>query len=165
MCNHQMRSLNNTAARSSCTVDARQDNDVQTGLKNKVTLIFSDASESVRSLALALAQKGSDVIILACQTNPSITDELEAQIEACEQRILIIEKTGIDRLVAQEIIEQILECFGRLDVYIDYSGHPFSVDSLLRRQKKELSAHPSLSLMKAALPHMIKAARLDVQNE
>jgi hypothetical protein len=97
----RIRSLNSAATRSSCTDDARQVGDAQTGLENKVTLIFGDPVKGVRALSGQGQHKGSDVIIYTSQANQEETDELKGQIEVCGRRSEIIEEAEINQLLAE----------------------------------------------------------------
>jgi hypothetical protein len=85
------------------------------GVHGKVALIVCDREEGVQSLVSGLAQKGMD-IALACVDGPS-ENLIKDEVERRGRRFLAIR----GRINSAAVIEQIIQAFGHLDLFIDCS--------------------------------------------
>jgi len=117
-------------------------------LQGKVSLIVGGDSESGRSLVMALAEKGSNIVVVCLDGLQETTLRLKQQVEAINQHCLLITGDPTSRGFARRVMEQILATFGRLDVFIDYS--PQNNEST----GKQSPVFPNLAMMTAALGQM-----------
>lgn len=85
------------------------------GLEGKVALVVGDREASVQPLVSSLAKKGVD-IALACVDEPC-EDSIQEEVEAQGRRFLAIR----GKINSAAVVEQILDVFGRLDLFIDCS--------------------------------------------
>lgn len=107
-------------------------------LQGKVALIIGDDVEFARSLAIGLAEKGVDIVLVG--PSESVIPVKEG-VEQFGRRLLWIPPDK--RLFAANIIQQIMETFGRLDIFVDYST------PTVKPKQEFLFAH--LPLVSAAL--------------
>jgi hypothetical protein len=117
-------------------------------LQDKVSLIVGGDSESGRSLVMALAKKGSHIVVVCLHDLRETTRQLQQQVEATNRHCLLITGDPTSRGFAQRAMKQILATFGRLDLFIDYS--PQSDDA----SHKQSPVFPNLAMMTAALEQM-----------
>ncbi len=91
-------------------------------LNKKVALLLGGARAGGRSLAVSLARLGADVAIIYRQANVEQARRLKAQVEAHEQRCLIIPFQFVDEAFSAEAVRQTMEALGSLDIFIDMSS-------------------------------------------
>jgi enoyl-[acyl-carrier-protein] reductase (NADH) len=156
MHDHQEQSLKDAAINAHQALEIDSDSNMRVSMENKVTLIAGGASESGQLIAVALAQKGSDIIIVTSHAKHERTEEIKAKVEASGRRCLIIENDPINSQAIKEIMQKIADGFGRLDVYIDYMAQSSSSNGSKRGKASESTILPGLAIMKAALSYMAK---------
>lgn len=84
-------------------------------LEGKVALVVGDREASIQPLVSGLAKKGVD-IALACVDEPC-HDAIQEEVEAQGRRFLAIQ----GKINSAAVVEQIVDEFGRLDLFIDCS--------------------------------------------
>ena len=159
MHDHQTQSSENSAVNATHAIAIGPDKNMQANMEDKVTLIVGGASRSGQLLEAALAQKGSDIIIVTSHDKHELTEEIEERVEASGRRCLIIEKDPINGQAIEEIMQKITDSFGRLDVYIDYTAQSSSSDGSTGGKLSESTILPGLAIMKAALNYIAEGPR------
>lgn len=129
-------------------------------LSGKVALIVGGATENGHSLAVAFAERGVDVVLIYFNSAHEMAVNILEQVEAQGQRCLLISGEAVDGDVdetfAREAMVQIIDTFGRLDIFINFSAHAFPLGRLVKsEQEKEEDVRsrlfPHFNIMKAAL--------------
>ena len=92
------------------------------GLTGKVTLVVSPDNESGRFLIRSLAARGSDIVFVCLNGITQAVLHLQAEVEALGRRCLVMVGNLQSWRFSQLLMAQIIEVFGRLDVFIDFSA-------------------------------------------
>jgi NAD(P)-dependent dehydrogenase (short-subunit alcohol dehydrogenase family) len=128
-------------------------------LQDKVTLIVGGASENGRSLAVTLAEKGSDVVILYFNDAHETAQEIQEQVEAAGRRCLAIRGNALDRQASEQLTQKIVEAFGRLDIFISFSAQLTRLKQPLAAQtpngRLRVKIFPELCVMTTAVRQML----------
>jgi NAD(P)-dependent dehydrogenase (short-subunit alcohol dehydrogenase family) len=136
----------------------------QRPLRGKVALIVGGASDNGRSLAVAFAERGIDVAVVYFNEKHEIAREIKEQVEEHGQRCLLLsghEKEDEEsETFSQRVMQKILEKFGRLDIFINFSAQVFPfrrvVEEETERQEDVRSQiFPHFRMMKAALEEIV----------
>lgn len=90
-------------------------------LQGKVALVIGAERENGRFLAVALAKKGSDVVMVCLDEVGDAVTGAKRQIESFGRRCLLIAGNPYDQRFARQILAKTVATFGRLDIFIDYS--------------------------------------------
>lgn len=114
-------------------------------LHGKVALILGGESENGRLLITALAQRGANLVLVRADEMQTALAELQATVEKLGRRCLLLTGDVRSKDFAQQAIKQIMQTFGRLDIFIDYSTDEKS------NEDEEKSVFNNLALMTAAL--------------
>jgi NAD(P)-dependent dehydrogenase (short-subunit alcohol dehydrogenase family) len=132
-------------------------------LQDNVILIINGLCESGRTLARVLSQQGADVAIADSVQIPDLILPIRQDVEGNGRRCLLLTPdlllTNEKKAFSQQVIEQIMETFGRLDAFVTYSA----ADSMagLTSQPKHNGDTPRLALFdqhgltKAAIKQII----------
>lgn len=135
------------------------DEQLMNRLQDKVTLIMGGATENGRSLAVALAEKGSDVVIVYFNESTETAKEIQEQVEAVGRRCLTIKGNMLDRQASEHLMQRIVDAFGRLDIFISFSAQlaklkqPLTHTSSTRHLRVKI--FPELCVMTAAVQQML----------
>ncbi|HEX6387680.1 MAG TPA: hypothetical protein VF177_23675 [Anaerolineae bacterium] len=152
---------------ASTSVDDKNADGLTNQLSNKVILIIGLASEGSCNLAVLLAEMGSDIAIVYSSDAYEAAKSVSERVEALGQRCLAIMNNSGSYL-AQEVIQQVITVFGRLDVFISYplqsgvnqpsSVNGFKANGTGQRELRYLYrsiVFPNFAFMKAALDQII----------
>ncbi|MDT8307590.1 MAG: hypothetical protein RRC07_16780 [Anaerolineae bacterium] len=129
-------------------------------LQGKVALIVGGATDKTQSLAVAFAERGIDLALVYFNQDHARAAQIKKEVEKREQQCMLIpgheEKDGADMYFAEAVVLQLLERFGRLDIFINLSTHAFPLGELLGNGEEQLEAlrsriFPQFNMMKAAL--------------
>jgi len=131
-------------------------------LQDTVSLVTGASSGIGEATALALAELGSSVAIVARRRER--LDQLASRIEDTGGRALVIEADVSDQEQAEGAVEQTVKDLGRLDTLINNAGvmllGPVQ-DAPLEEWRRMLEVNVAglLYCAHAALPHLLKAAQ------
>ena len=134
-------------------------------LEGKVALIVGGATESGRSLAVSFAERGINVVIAYFNADHALALSIKEQVEEQGQRCLLISGAEMaaeaDEAFSREVVRQIIEEFGRLDIFINFSAHAFPLQSLFHEEDAQEGdvreqIFPHFSMMKAALNEILR---------
>jgi 3-oxoacyl-[acyl-carrier protein] reductase len=130
------------------------------GLKNCVALI-SGASKGIgRATALALADEGMDVALIA--RNREQLDAVKREIEAKGRRALTYAADLKDETAAQAAIDAVVAAFGRLDLLVNNAGATkggsiLTLSDADWRDSFDLKFFATMRLSRLAWPHLKKS--------
>lgn len=129
-------------------------------LSGRVSLVTGASRGIGRAIALALADRGSDLVLSARRR-----EDLEAVAQECQARGVAARPVPIDLAAAAAIgagAEQALKEFGRLDHLVNNAG--VTGDGLLLRMKREewdrvlaVNLTGAFEMTRAVLPGMVRA--------
>jgi sporulation protein YlmC with PRC-barrel domain len=88
-------------------------------LAGKVALLIGAAGEESPALALALAQEGADIALVFAAPSAERAAAVQRLVEDSGRQCLIIRQDGDDRAFAARAMADIINRFGRLDLFID----------------------------------------------
>lgn len=90
-------------------------------LDGQVALVTGAASGIGQAAAVALAQAGADVALVAHRRSP---EETVRQVEAAGRRALVLhaDLSRLDRAGAAALVDQVLAAWGRLDILVNAAG-------------------------------------------
>jgi NAD(P)-dependent dehydrogenase (short-subunit alcohol dehydrogenase family) len=120
-------------------------------LRGKVVLVVGGYGENGRALITTLAQKGADVVLVYSNQLPPESWELKEEVESLGQQCLVIAGDPSSKGFAERTMQQIMETFGRLDVFIDYSAQN---EAQNEASSKSHPIFPNFAMMAAALGQM-----------
>jgi len=131
-------------------------------LQDNVVLLVGVSRTGSRSLAVSLAQRGADIAILHANDQRLQAAQIKRQIESHGQRCLAIPAKTDGQNSSRNVVGQIVETMGRLDIFIDYgafSGDLHTGDGAeLSEDKRDLDwANPfsHFGLVAAAIRQMV----------
>jgi len=90
------------------------------GLEGKTAVVVGGTSGIGRALSLGLAEAGADVIASARRKEQ--VEETAAAIEASDRRTLRVASDVSDRASLENLLAQVLEHFGKVDILINCAG-------------------------------------------
>ena len=127
-------------------------------LKGKIAVVTGAAKGIGRSIAIALAEDGADLVITENVTSASDTAK---KIEAVGRSALVVKADVSNPEDANRVIESCIEKFGKIDILVNNAG--INKDSLILRMKKEdwdsvigINLTGTFNCTKAASRYMIK---------
>ncbi len=138
----------------------------QVDLQDKVALIVGGMTADGQALALAFARRGMDIVLLYFGEEHRSAAAIKEQVEAHERRCLLISwiDAGSDadeKRFAKHAMQHVRETFGRLDVFINLSTRPHSLNGngASQAQKQSLRSRllPHLKITKAALSQIVES--------
>jgi NAD(P)-dependent dehydrogenase (short-subunit alcohol dehydrogenase family) len=92
----------------------------QFDLKDKVTIITGGGTGLGKSMALALARAGSDIVVAARRVGP--IDETAQEVRSLGRKALAISTDVTDSGQVNRLVEQTLSEMGRIDILINNAG-------------------------------------------
>ena len=143
------------------TSDKRRRPNVE--LADKVALIVGGASAQGQSLARSFAERDIDIVLVYFNGDHRRATEIKEDVLAEGRRCLLISGEGADQEAdeqfALEAMRQILNTFGRLDIFINFSARSFPIAQLLQTKSEPQSLRgqifPQFQIMKAALDEIL----------
>ncbi|HWG38722.1 MAG TPA: SDR family oxidoreductase [Terriglobales bacterium] len=130
----------------------------QRPLAGKIAFVAGGARRIGRELALALAHDGAD-IAFTYRNSTAEARSLEAELASAGARFLAVAADFREPGVAEEAVQQTVECFGRLDILVNnlgrYETAPF--EALTDGQWQEMldtNLTAPFLLSRAAVPRM-----------
>lgn len=102
-------------------------------LEKKIALVTGAAQGIGKAIALSLARAGADVVI--SDVNLEGAETVAGEVEALGRRALALRADVSQNKEVSEMIDKILDKFGRIDILINNAG--ITADSLLLRMKEE----------------------------
>ena len=128
-------------------------------LKEKKAIVTGAGQGIGRSIALKLAQEGADVVI--AEMNPETGAQTAKEVEALGRKALFISVDVANQKQVQNLVNQVLKAWGRIDILINNAG--FDRPGSLLKVKEEdwdavLGVHlkGTLNCIQAVVPHMIE---------
>ena len=103
-------------------------------LSNKTTLITGASRGIGRAIALLFASEGSDVAFTYLHSEESALS-LKTEIEALGVRCLAIKADAADYNTAQDVVKQVVQEWGKIDILINNAG--VTRDALIMRMREE----------------------------
>ena len=129
-------------------------------LKDKKTLITGGDSGIGAAVAIAFAREGADVAIVHLPTEKDDAQRIAAQIREAGMQALTIACDISDPQQAQEMVEQVVADFGRIDVLVNnaaYQRYFHSLEEITLEEWNKTFAtnvHAPFNLVRLATPHM-----------
>lgn len=134
-------------------------------LKNKVAIVTGAAQGIGKGIAIALAKEGANVIV----TDVKETNDVVKEIESLSVKSLGIKVDVSKREEVEEMIKNVLDKFGKIDVLVNNAGiYPFV--SLVEMKEGDWNKVLDINLKgvfnctKAVLPEMIKRKSGNIVN-
>ncbi|MCB8945953.1 MAG: SDR family NAD(P)-dependent oxidoreductase [Ardenticatenaceae bacterium] len=118
-------------------------------LKGKVALVLGPDSDNGRSLIRNLAAKGSDIVLVCINGITQAVLRLQAEVEALGRRCLVVVGDVRSWRFSQQLMTQIMQAFGHLDIFIDFSAQTGELE------EKEKTIFPNAMMMTAVLKQMV----------
>ncbi len=128
-------------------------------LKDKVALITGGDSGIGRAVAIAFAKEGADVAIAYLNEHQDATKTQE-MVESEGRRSVVFSGDIGQEAVCQQIIEKVVEEFGKLDILVNNAAEQHPQESLENITEEQLertfrtNIFSMFFLTKAALPHL-----------
>ena len=128
-------------------------------LLGKVAIITGGDSGIGRAVAYAFAKEGVDVAIAYFDEHRD-AEETQARIHEIGQRCILLPGDLRNECQAYSVVEETIQCFGRLDILVNNHGVQFPQTSILDISAAQLEATFRTNIIsffymiKAALPHM-----------
>jgi len=101
-------------------------------MENKVSLVTGASRGIGRAIAIALAEKGSDVIVNYAGSKEK-AEEVVARIKELGRQAIAIQADVSNQEAVENMVEQSLAHFGRIDVLVNNAG--IAKDNLVMRMK------------------------------
>lgn len=103
-------------------------------VQNKVAVVTGASRGIGRSIALALAESGADVVVNYAGSEQAAR-EVASEIEKLGRKALVVQADVADSEQVAQLIQQTIEAFGRVDVLVNNAG--ITRDNLLMRMKDD----------------------------
>ncbi|KAJ3048876.1 hypothetical protein HK097_010122 [Rhizophlyctis rosea] len=136
-------------------------------LEGKVALITGGDSGIGRAVANLYALEGADVAINYLPAEESDAQEVKKIVEKAGRRALLIPADlGGGEKVCKEIIDKVVQTFGRLDILVNNAAEQHEKESLEElteaqiRRTFEVNIFPHFYLSKHALPHLKRGSTI-----
>lgn len=134
-------------------------------LENKTSLITGGARGIGKSIALKLANLGSDIVLVDIEDS----EETKAEIEALGRRALSLKADVSSMDDTKEVVKKALEEFGNVDILVNNAG--ITRDNLLMRMSEEdwdsvidINLKGSFNMSKSLIRSMIKNKNCSIIN-
>jgi NAD(P)-dependent dehydrogenase (short-subunit alcohol dehydrogenase family) len=134
-------------------------------LQGKVALIIGGATDKVQSLAVAFAERGINLALVYFNQDHGRAAQIKREVEQRDQQCMLIPgydpEKGEDRQFAEAVVLQLLQRFGRLDIFINLSARTFPLGEIVGSGEEQLDAlrariFPQFGLMRAALEQIAR---------
>jgi len=102
-------------------------------LKGRIALVTGAAQGIGKSIAVALAKEGADIIV--SDINIELAEATAKEIETLGVKVLPVKTNVADPADVASSVEQILKSFGKIDILVNNAG--ITKDNLLIRMKDE----------------------------
>jgi NAD(P)-dependent dehydrogenase (short-subunit alcohol dehydrogenase family) len=128
-------------------------------LQNKVAIITGGDSGIGRAVAYTFAQEGADIVI-AYLNEHSDAEETKRRIESLGRRCLLFSGDLGDENICQQVINQTIQTFGKLDILVNNCAEQHPQNSILNITAAQLertfrtNIFSFFYMSKAALPHL-----------
>ncbi|BDG60190.1 glucose 1-dehydrogenase [Caldinitratiruptor microaerophilus] len=137
-------------------------------LAGQVALVTGAASGIGQALAVALAQAGADIALVANRRSP---EETVSAIEAAGRRAAVLQ-ADLSRLRArdgEQLVDEVIRRMGRLDILVNcagttWRGPALEVDDEAWERDLAVNARAPLFLSRAAARHMAERGRGKIVN-
>ncbi|MDR8390217.1 3-oxoacyl-[acyl-carrier-protein] reductase [Aliifodinibius sp. S!AR15-10] len=103
-------------------------------LTDKTALVTGGSRGIGRSIALTLAEYGADVVI-TYSSSADAANEVKKEIEAAGSRAKALQADAVSLKKAEEVINGIVEDWGKLDILVNNAG--ITKDNLILRMSEE----------------------------
>ena len=90
-------------------------------LAGKVALVTGSSRGIGREIAMAMAREGADIVINYSRSKDA-ADDAAKEIEKLGRRALVVQASVTERSQVEQMIENVVEKFGRLDVLVNNAG-------------------------------------------
>lgn len=134
-------------------------------LENKVAIITGGDSGIGRSVAVLYAREGADVAILYLDQHED-AEETRRVVEEHGRKCLTFAGDVADRQVCQNVIDETLSAFGKLDILVNNAAeqHPQEKLEDISEEQWEKTFRTNIfgmfQMTKAALPHLRKGSSI-----
>jgi len=128
-------------------------------LKGKVAIISGGDSGIGRAVAIAYAKEGADIVIAYLNEHDD-ANETKARIEQLGHRCLVVAGDVGDEAFCQEIVNQTVQTYGKINILVNNAGEQHPQNSLLDVTTAQLertfrtNIFSYFFLTKASLPHL-----------
>lgn len=128
-------------------------------LEGKTALITGGDSGIGRSVAIAYAKEGAD-IVFAYLSEDSDAEETKKIVESSGRKCIAIAGDIQDEAHSEDIVKQTVDAFGKVDILVNNAAYQMSYNTISDFTKDSLDQHfhtnlyPLFYFCKAALPHM-----------
>lgn len=137
-------------------------------LEGKVALITGGTRNIGKAISLLFASEGADLAITCRHIGQEARDTI-AQIEALGRKVKCYESDAADFKAAHEVVDDVVNTFGRIDVLVNNAG--IVKDALILRMSEEdfdsvidTNLKSVFNFTHAIAPHMIRARRGSIVN-
>jgi len=128
-------------------------------LRDKKAIVTGAGQGIGRSIALKMAQEGTDVVITELNSNTGV--QVAREVQELGRKALFIKVDVADRKQVQDMVGQVLSVWGKIDILVNNAG--FDRGATLLKVKEEdwdavLGVHlkGTLNCIQAVAPHMIE---------
>ena len=134
-------------------------------LEGKVAIITGADSGIGRAVALAFAREGADVVISYLEEHDDARETERAVTDAGRRAVLIPGDIG-DESLCQQIVQQTMDEFGRLDILVNNAAYQQTYDNITEIPSDEIefvyrtNIFAMFWLCKAAVPHLKPGAAI-----
>ena len=134
-------------------------------LEGKVAIITGGDSGIGRAVAIAYAKEGADVTIVYLYEHQDAKDT-QARIEEIGKRCLMIAGDLREEAFSYQVVEQTIECFGKIDILINNHGVQFPQCSIMDISAEQLdntfrtNIYSFFYMTKAVLPHLCPSSAI-----
>lgn len=128
-------------------------------LKDKVAVIAGGDSGIGRAVAYSFAKEGADIAILYFDEHRDANDT-KARIENIGRKCMTIPCDLKQECIAKKAVQNIIECFGKIDTLVNLTGVQFLQNSILDITEEQLditfktNIYSFFFMIKAVLPHL-----------
>lgn len=135
-------------------------------LKDQVAIITGGDSGIGRAVAVLFAREGADVVIVYLPDEQSDAEETQRAVEAEGRSALLCPGDVTRAAFCQQVIDDTIQKFGKLDVLVNNAAYQQTHESLLDISDEEwdltfrTNIHGYFYMVKAALPHLKRGAAI-----
>jgi NAD(P)-dependent dehydrogenase (short-subunit alcohol dehydrogenase family) len=144
-------------------IEIRPDYKGSDKLRGKVAVITGGDSGIGRSVALHFAREGADIVIAYLKEDAD-AEETRRKVEQAGRKCLTIAGDIGEEAFCQQVVEQTVEAFGRLDILVNNAAEQHPQDSIEKISAEQLertfrtNIFSMFFMTKAASPHLAPGA-------